>query len=84
MLFKNNMYFYYNVICDKINIVGECMKEYIGKVIEVFIPTNENTNVMDSNEIGFKVQMDNDIIEIDFGNIISKKFAFPIDFSLIL
>ena len=44
------------------------MKQRIGKVIEVFIPKElKNGNlidVMDSNKIGFKVQINDEIIEI--------------------
>lgn len=35
-----------------------------GLVVEVFIPVKENENVMSSNKIGFKVKVDNEIIEV--------------------
>lgn len=35
-----------------------------GLVIEVFIPVKENENVMSSSKIGFKVKVDNEIIEV--------------------
>ena len=44
------------------------MNQRIGKVIEVFIPVeykdNELIDVMDSTKIGFKVQVDDEILEI--------------------
>lgn len=35
-----------------------------GIVVEVFIPVTENENVMSSSKIGFKVKVDNKIIEV--------------------
>lgn len=35
-----------------------------GLVVEVFIPIKENENVMSSSKIGFKVKVDNEIIEV--------------------
>ncbi len=35
-----------------------------GLVVEVFIPVKENENVMSSSKIGFKVKVDNEIIEV--------------------
>ncbi len=35
-----------------------------GVVVEVFIPVKENENVMFSSKIGFKVKVDNEIIEV--------------------
>lgn len=56
--------------CDKVMIVEK------GIVKEVFIPTEEYQSVMDSNKIGFKVQVGTDIIEMieiikeqDFDNV---------------
>jgi len=56
--------------CDKV-MMGER-----GIVKEVFIPTEEYQSVMDSNKIGFKVQVGTDIIEMieiikeqDFDNV---------------
>ena len=44
------------------------MKVKIGKVIEVFIPkefkNNQELDVMDCTKIGFKIKVDNQIIEI--------------------
>ena len=44
------------------------MEKLIGKVIEVFIPEEYKNNIlineMDSNKIGFKVEIDENIIEI--------------------
>lgn len=44
------------------------MERNIGKVIEVFIPTEYNNgrliDIMDSNKIGFKVQLEDELIEI--------------------
>ncbi|MBR3229517.1 MAG: hypothetical protein IKF91_01665 [Bacilli bacterium] len=36
----------------------------IGKVVEVFIPTEYENDIMNSKKIGFKVKLDNEIIEI--------------------
>lgn len=56
--------------CDKV-MMGER-----GIVKEIFIPTEEYQSVMDSNKIGFKVQVGTDIIEMieiikeqDFDNV---------------
>jgi len=56
--------------CDKVMIVEK------GIVKEAFIPTEEYQSVMDSNKIGFKVQVGTDIIEMieiikeqDFDNV---------------
>ena len=35
-----------------------------GLVVEVFIPVKGNENVMSSSKIGFKVKVDNEIIEV--------------------
>ena len=44
------------------------MEKLIGRVVEVFIPKGFKNNMliddMDSNKIGFKVDVDNEIIEI--------------------
>ena len=44
------------------------MEKLIGRVVEVFIPKEFKNNMlideMDSNKIGFKVDVDNEIIEI--------------------
>ncbi len=36
----------------------------IGRVVEVFIPTEYENDIMNSKRIGFKVKLDNEIIEI--------------------
>lgn len=36
----------------------------IGRVVEVFIPTEYENDIMNSKKIGFKVKLDNEIIEI--------------------
>ena len=36
----------------------------IGIVVEVFIPTEYENDIMNSKRIGFKVKLDNEIIEI--------------------
>lgn len=42
------------------------MEQYVGKVIEVFIPEEDNDffDAMVSNKIGFKVELDNETMEI--------------------
>lgn len=35
-----------------------------GLVVEVFIPVKENESVMSSSKIGFKIKVDNEIIEV--------------------
>ena len=41
------------------------MNQQIGKVIEVFVPTNDDSlDVMTSDKIGFKVQLDNEEVII--------------------
>ena len=47
---------------DIIN-VGDIVKK-IGKVVEVFIPNENGIDIMYSKKIGFKVNIDNEIIEI--------------------
>ena len=73
------------------------MEKLIGKVIEVFIPKEYKNNIlideMDSNKIGFKVEIDENIIEIieeqDYNNssiykddlvVITKQTINDIDF----
>lgn len=36
----------------------------IGRVVEVFIPTEYENDIMNSKKIGFKVKLDNETIEI--------------------
>lgn len=36
----------------------------IGKVVEVFIPTEYENDIMNSKKIGFKVKLDNETVEI--------------------
>lgn len=50
-------------ICDKLTIVGDRMEKFIGKVIEVFIP-EEKLDIMNSKNIGFKILINNEIIEV--------------------
>ena len=47
---------------DIIN-VGDIVKK-IGKVVEVFIPNENDIDIMYSKKIGFKVNINNEIIEI--------------------
>ena len=47
---------------DIIN-VGDIVKK-IGKVVEVFIPKENDIDIMYSKKIGFKVNINNEIIEI--------------------
>ena len=43
--------------------VGDIVKK-IGKVVEVFIPNENDIDIMYSKKIGFKVNINNEIIEI--------------------
>ena len=36
----------------------------LGKIVEVFIPNEDNVDVMDSNKIGFKIDIGDDIITL--------------------
>ena len=47
---------------DIIN-VGDIVKK-IGKVVEIFIPNENDIDIMYSKKIGFKVNINNEIIEI--------------------
>ena len=40
------------------------MERKIGRVIEIFIPEEENIDIMQSNKIGFKVLVDDGVITI--------------------
>lgn len=40
------------------------MEKHIGKVIEVFIPVNNSSDIMLSTKIGFKILLNDKIIEI--------------------
>ena len=44
-------------------MVGDTMEKFIGKVIEVFIP-EDKIDIMNSKKIGFKILINNKIIEI--------------------
>lgn len=50
-------------ICDKLTIVGDRMEKIIGKVIEVFIP-EDKLDIINSKNIGFKILINNEIIEV--------------------
>ena len=40
------------------------MNQQIGKVIEVFIPKENNSDIMNSKKIGFKIQLENDEVTV--------------------
>ena len=50
-------------ICDKLTIVGDTMEKFIGKLIEIFIP-EDKIDIMNSKNIGFKILINNEIIEV--------------------
>ena len=53
-----NRFLFFDIIS-----VGDIVKK-IGKVVEVFIPNENGIDIMYSKKIGFKVNIDNEIIEI--------------------
>ena len=53
-----NRFLFFDIIS-----VGDIVKK-IGKVVEVFIPNENDIDIMYSKKIGFKVNINNEIIEI--------------------
>ena len=53
-----NRFLFFDIIS-----VGDIVKK-IGKVVEVFIPNENGIDIMYSKKIGFKVNINNEIIEI--------------------
>ncbi len=58
--------------CDKIFVIddgkiitGDDMEVKRGFIKEVYIPVKENDDIYSSNQIGFKIQIDNKVIKIE-------------------
>lgn len=63
-------------------MIGDTMEKFIGKVIEVFIP-EDKIDIMNSKKIGFKILINNEIIEIIQEQDISNSHIYKNDLVVI-